>query len=84
MEIPQVERRALPRTKISVAASVEQQYGDPLPCQILDMSVISARLDAAGVALPDDFVLTMKLRSNVQRTCRVIWRSGYAAGVKFK
>lgn len=84
MERPQVERRALPRKKIRLAAYVARQYGDPLPCQILDMSLVSARLDTTGLALPDTFVLTIKLSSNVQRTCKVVWRSGEAAGVVFK
>lgn len=84
MQNPQIERRVLPRKKIRISAFVERQYGDPLPCQILDMSLVSARIDAGEMALPDTFVLTMKLSSNVQRTCSVVWRSGYAAGVKFK
>ena len=84
MANPKIERRALPRKKIRVSAFVERQYGDPLPCQIRDMSLISAGLDASELALPDTFVLTMKLSSNIQRSCSVVWRSGYAAGVKFK
>jgi hypothetical protein len=80
----QNERRSLPRRPIRVSAFIERQYGEPLPCRIMDLSPISARLSGEGLSLPDTFTVTMKLSTNVRRYCKVIWRSGYEAGIVFQ
>lgn len=64
-------------------AYVENGERGPLGCAVLDISAKSARIEAANVALPDSFIPVLKLSSNVRRRCKVIWRSGYTAGVLF-
>ena len=77
------ERRAVSRHPTRVAAQIERQYGEAFPCQVLNLSMNSARIHAADLALPDTFVVMMKLNTNIRKYCKIIWRSGYCAGVQF-
>jgi hypothetical protein len=80
----QNERRALPRRPIRVSAFIERPYGGALPCRIVDLSPISARISGEGLSLPKNFTVMMKLSTNVRRYCKVIWRCGYETGVVFQ
>lgn len=80
----QIERRSVPRRKIQLSALIAREYGDPFGCQISDLSLVGARIEASDLALPNNFIVVMKLNSNVPRECRVVWRAGYAVGVSFQ
>jgi putative hemolysin len=79
-DLPKIDA---PVRQIRVSTLIERRFGEPLPCLVVDLAPNSARIDAAGISLPDTFVILMKLSTNVRRCCKVIWRAGYIAGVRF-
>ena len=62
----------------------EEAHADQLPCRILDLTINSVRLEADQIDLPDGYVVVMKLSTHVRRFCKVVWRVGYQAGVRFE
>ena len=78
-----LERRAHPRQKSTVPAFIERHRADSFSCRVFDLSANSARIAANDIALPDSFVLVLKLRWNMRRNCKVVWRNGYVAAVQF-
>ena len=51
---------------------------------ISDMSSTGAKLTIGDdAAIPDEFHLLLSRDGNARRCCRVIWRKGRHAGVKF-
>jgi hypothetical protein len=66
-----------------VTAFIEYPTGDHLSCGIVDIAPNSARVDANDIALPNMFVLVLKLDRTIRRHCRVVWRNNYVAGVQF-
>ena len=53
-------------------------------CIIIDMSETGAQLAVRpGTTVPDEFALLIGGRTDVQRKCRVMWRSNSRIGVQF-
>lgn len=77
------ERRAYPRRRVAVTAFIEDATGDHLPCGVVDIAPNSARVEATDIALPNKFILMLKLDRTIRRHCRVVWRNNYVAGVQF-
>lgn len=77
------ERRAYPRRRIAISAFIEDRHCDYFTCQIIDFASKGARIEAKDLALPDTFVLMLKLSNTVRRRCRVVWRDGFVAGLQF-
>lgn len=77
------ERRELPRRQLTVPVYIENGEREPLGCAVLNISAKGARIEAADIALSDYFILILKLSSFMRRRCKVVWRSGYSAGVHF-
>src|SRR6267154_2569092 len=78
------ERRAYPRRQIAVSAFIAHRPGEYFPCQVIDLAPNSARIEARDLALPDRFVLSLKLSPTLRRDCRVVWCDGYVAGLHFR
>lgn len=77
------ERRKFPRRAVSQRVKLEiDDAATHHALLVTDISQGGARLFAHDAELPDEFVLVF-LDSNVRRTCRVIWRVGPEAGLKF-
>ena len=77
------ERRAYPRRSVAVAAFIYDASGDHLPCHVIDLAPNSARIEANEIALPNNFVLMLKLDRTVRRYCKIVWWKDYVAGVQF-
>lgn len=55
-----------------------------IPCTILDVSDIGARLQLQDESeLPPNFVLLLTPNGGPRRQCRVVWQTGVAVGVEF-
>jgi hypothetical protein len=54
----------------------------PRDCWISDISDGGVRLHSEGVAVPDEFTLTLP-GASVRRECRVVWRLGHEVGAEF-
>jgi len=73
--------RKMPRRKLHYPAVIE---AGERPCMISDMSSTGAKLTIGDDApIPDEFHLLLSRDGNARRRCRVIWRKGFYAGVKF-
>jgi hypothetical protein len=68
---------------VAVPVYIENGEREPLACAVFDISAKGARIDAADIALSESFVLILKLNSYMRRRCKVVWRSGYTAGILF-
>jgi hypothetical protein len=56
----------------------------PRPCAIADISATGARIVLeAECELPERFILLLTPSGEARRHCRLVWRDGLAAGVKF-
>jgi hypothetical protein len=78
-----VERRAYPRRELLISAFVEHKSGEYFACKTIDIAPNSARIEAKDLALPDQFILLLKLSKHVRRRCRVVWRQGFVLGLQF-
>lgn len=77
------ERRAYPRRRVAVTAFIQGAAGHHLPCGVVDIAPNSARIRADDIALPNKFVLILKLDRTVRRHCRVVWWNSFVTGVQF-
>jgi hypothetical protein len=78
------ERRRFERHAMRGLGKIQVAAGSlPRDCWISDISDGGVRLHAEGVAIPDEFVLTLPGRSGVRRDCRVAWRLGHEVGAEF-
>jgi PilZ domain len=57
----------------------------PATCVIIDISESGAQLQvpAAAAEIPEEFALLIGGRADVQRRCRVMWRTHNKIGVQF-
>jgi hypothetical protein len=66
------------RRRVDVSAYVET----PTRCSVADVSETGAKLIVKDPAsLPDEFLL--RLRPDLRKWCRVIWRGAGQVGIKF-
>jgi PilZ domain-containing protein len=78
-----IENRKYPRQEITLTVCIEASDGARTSCWLSDLSQTGARL-AVGQAgtLPEQFMLL--LSDEMQRWCRVVWRTGQEVGVCFE
>ena len=78
------DRRKSERDIINRAATITSLV-DTLArdCLITDMSDGGVRLFAAGIEVPEEFVLLMEDVDDTGRRCRVVWRLGSEVGAEF-
>jgi hypothetical protein len=57
--------------------------GPWIECFVVDVSESGARLEVGPLALPGIFVLVFTADGKVRRICKLIWRNGASAGVRF-
>jgi hypothetical protein len=74
-----------PRRKLRIPVIVLLESGERLTeACTLDVSKGGAKLKLdRSVDLPDRFFITLSERGDVQRLCRVVWRSETEIGVRF-
>ncbi len=73
--------RKRPRRKLHYPAIIED---DERPCMIWNISSTGAKLTVGDdEVIPDEFNLLLARDGAARRRCRVIWRKGFYAGVKF-
>lgn len=79
-----LERRKAQRTQTCVAGSVSYVIGPQIDCVIRNVSSGGACLvfSRRSIPFPTDFTLAFAGKSP-QRTCRLVWRSGFRVGVRF-
>ena len=78
------ERRRSERHAMRGLGKIQFAAGSLLrDCWISDISDGGVRLHAEGVAIPDEFVLTLPGLSGQRRDCRVAWRLGHEIGAEF-
>jgi hypothetical protein len=77
-----IDNRKYPRQEIALIVRIEASDGSRVSCWLSDLSQSGARL-AVGHArkLPEEFLLV--LSAEMQRWCRVVWRSDQEVGVHF-
>jgi hypothetical protein len=78
-------RKSLRRTFGYPARILLGRETPPISCVIIDISETGAQLEvpAAAADVPETFALLIGGRSDVQRRCRVVWRSLNKIGVQF-
>lgn len=78
------ERRKTLRTRALMAGTVKAGYGRGMECTIRNVSDDGACLVFAHrrTALPDEFSLAVA-SEHLQRSCRLVWQSGYRIGIRF-
>jgi hypothetical protein len=78
------ERRGAPRARtVRAAISVFTGPDSPIPCVVLDLSDTGARINLpGGEPLPEEFLLAIESKQ-IERRCRIAWRSGDEIGVEF-
>ena len=79
------ERRALDRRPVGATGTISQSpQHAPLPCAVIDLCDIGARLDVEDVDLvPTAFELTVE-RLGLGTNCIVVWRTASEVGVVFQ
>ncbi len=79
------ELRKRPRKQFHYNASIlTGPDALPLPCALVDISEIGARVTlSADDALPDEFVLMFSKSGKTRRWCHVVWREGATVGLEF-
>jgi hypothetical protein len=60
-----------------------EQNGPWIECRVGDISEGGAGLTVGAIALPKTFVLILTPDGKVRRICRLVWRHGESAGVRF-
>jgi hypothetical protein len=83
------ERRRVQRETVQRAVFIRglilRDGEGELPCTLLDISDLGARLRVANVGeLPDRFTLALTQRGVPRRECRLIWRGENEVGVSFE
>jgi hypothetical protein len=77
-----VEKRTKQRRTISRIAHIATGLGQPLQCQMNDISEAGARIAVLyPKAAAQEFLLV--LNTDLLRWCRVVWRSEHEIGVSF-
>jgi hypothetical protein len=79
-----IERRRVPRTRISASAKV-LVVNSPraYDCSVRDISSLGARLEFSDAAMvPNIFELTFD-HAKTLRICHIAWRTGTEVGVEF-
>lgn len=80
----QIERRKYPRKDIKAEARIPTgAFAEAFRCHVLNISPAGARVDATDIALPGQFKLLLDKQAGILRTCTIVWRKGFTAGVKF-
>ena len=79
-----LERRRVPRTRISASAKVlVVKSPRAYDCAVRDISSLGARLEFSEAAkVPNIFELTFD-HARTLRVCHVAWRTGTELGVEF-
>lgn len=79
------DKRKSRRRIIHHTASILLGADQVLPCSILDVSDVGARLESTEPdAVPDRFGLILSGNGRPRRECRVVWRDGQRIGVTFE
>ena len=80
------ETRRSKRKSFDYVGAIDFCDGEaPRPCQVRDISSGGARITVFTDtnAIPETFNLVLSASSNVQRACKVAWRSPTELGVQF-
>ena len=79
------EKRRVPRQDVHWKGTIYGDQGSVLaPCLMTNVSAKGAKLVIeAGIAVPDEFVLTLARNAGVRRNCDVVWRAPTSIGVRF-
>ncbi len=80
---PSLDRRKAARKHVAFPAWVENAHNERLACEVIDMTLMGARLRAPDAALPREFTLLLDENSSLKRRCKVIWRNGFTVGLEF-
>jgi hypothetical protein len=80
-----VERRKSPRRSVRRLAHIRFAGSPPRDCLVTDISDDGVRVFAAGVEVPDRFVLLLSDYEGhlTSHKCRVAWRLDYTVGAEF-
>jgi hypothetical protein len=73
------------RRKLKVPVVVARESGERITqTHTLDVSKDGAKIQLDGsIELPEQFLITLSERGEVQRLCRLIWRTASEIGVRF-
>ena len=78
------DRRRAQRHAVSGRARIQTLAGTLAgDCLVADISDGGARIVAAGLQVPDEFLLSFEEVAGNGRECRVVWRLGDEVGVEF-
>ena len=79
------EKRSAPRRELHVDAIIVSMEGSVVGnCKLANVSASGAKLVLKEpVEVPDKFVLILSKGGEVQRHCKVAWRSDDSIGVRF-
>lgn len=78
-----VETRVAPRVRVMKAAEINYG-GDKYRCVVRDISSTGAALEFSNlIRIPDEFTLIMP-DERLELLCRVVRRTDYRVGVRFK
>lgn len=77
--------RQASRRKLKVPVLVFLESGEQITrAYTLDVSKAGARLKVdLSIALPEQFLISLSERGEVQRLCRLVWRAAGEIGVRF-
>jgi hypothetical protein len=82
-EQAKMQRRTATRQRLELSGSISRGEEPPIPCAIVDMSILGASITSEDYALPNVFTLFLDQPGAVQRKCEVVWRTGFTVGVRF-
>ena len=79
------EKRRARRQDVCWKGLIHDDQGSIITtCMMTDVSASGAKLIiAAGINVPDWFVLTLARNAGVRRNCDVVWRAPTSIGVRF-
>ena len=72
------KRKRFSRTALALG------LGEPIVCQVRDISETGARITAAIADLPMSFRLVFSDDGTLYRECYVVWQKGIEFGIRFK
>lgn len=77
--------RQAPRRKLKIPVIIFLESGERVTqAHTLDVSKGGAKLKLdRSIDLPEQFLISLSERGDVQRLCRLVWRAANEAGVRF-
>lgn len=83
--IADYRKRQSPRRKLKIPVVVRRETGERiLTTHTLDFSTAGAKIKLdLSVDLPERFLIILSESGDVQRRCRLIWRTAGEVGVRF-